>query len=68
LSRLSGLPDNGPVTSPAHLPGERVIIDAQGPEATVVCRLCRGNVTIDLDRVTELADDFEQFVRDHRNC
>jgi hypothetical protein len=68
LSQLSGLPDNDPVTSPAHHPAERVIIDADGPEATVVCRICRGNVTIDLDRVTELADGFEQFVRDHRSC
>jgi hypothetical protein len=45
-----------------------VIIDAHGLDATVVCLLCRGNVTIDLDQVNELADEFEQFVRDHRNC
>ncbi|MCW2572971.1 MAG: hypothetical protein JWO88_3029 [Frankiales bacterium] len=56
------------MTSPAHHPAERVIIDAQGPDATVLCLLCRGNVTIDLDQVNELADEFEQFVRDHRNC
>jgi hypothetical protein len=68
LSQLSGLPDNGRVTSPAHHPAERVIIDAHGLDATVVCLLCRGNVTIDLDQVNELADEFEQFVRDHRNC
>jgi hypothetical protein len=56
------------VTNPASRPGERVHVDTAGSDATVICLLCDGNVTIDLDSVGELADNFEQFVREHRDC
>ena len=65
---VSGLRDTVAVTNAAHHGAERVSIDTQGSDVTVGCLVCNGNVTIDLDRVSELADGFEQFVRDHRNC
>ena len=60
--------DTHRVSLAAQHPAERVAIDTDESSVTVICLICDGQVTIDLHRLNDVADGFEQFVHDHRNC